>query len=311
MRNTEHRFGQVPAVSQGAGLKRTAMPETKYYDHQLDRPLDLEQDGCDLGDWERLHGDARFARHPGGFKIFLAPDKLDASDEYADSDPYNVEDQIDSQFHQRRFGITIDLLKQAEAALNRPLKILDLGCGEGHITQLMLDEFSTAEVTGLDYAVTAIESAHKHFPEIDFCVGDAYEGPFAREYFDVVVCNNLWEHVPDPMHLLREMEKFLKPGGYIIMSTPSRYRISNLVRVMLGKPVAFMSEHHVTEYTVGQVIEQFRFGGFQVENMLSRPISSGRFLGRVLRKMLSLWIALVGSHHQLEATVFYLAKKPE
>ncbi|WP_197440205.1 class I SAM-dependent methyltransferase [Polystyrenella longa] len=286
------------------------MSDPKYYDYRQNRMINIDTEGCELVEWKQKFETCPFARHTKGFKIFLSPDKLAANDEYAESDPYNVEKQIDSQFHQRRFGITIDLLQQAEKHLKRPLKILDLGCGEGHITQLMLDRFPTAEVTGLDYAVSAIEYAHEHFPDIDFCVGDATSGPYAQEYFDVVVCNNLWEHVPDPMHLLREMDKFLKPGGFIIVSTPSRYRISNLFRVLLGKPVAFMSEHHVTEYTVGQVIEQFRFGGFQVIEMLSRPISTGSLLGRILRKIINIWINLIKSHHQLEATVFYLAQKP-
>ncbi|MEZ6047568.1 MAG: class I SAM-dependent methyltransferase [Planctomycetaceae bacterium] len=287
------------------------MSDEKYYNYQQNRSLNLETDGCELAEWESQYGIKQFALHPDGFKIFLHPDKLEASDEYAEADPYNVEEQIDSQFHQRRFGITIDLLKQASKSFSEPMKILDLGCGEGHITQLILKEFPGSEMTGLDYSLTAIKYAQAHFPEIDFCVGDAYEGPYAEGYFDVVVCNNLWEHVPDPMHLLREMKKFLKPGGYIIMSTPSRYRLSNLVRVLLGKPIAFMSEHHVTEYTVGQVIEQFRFGGMDVVKMLSRPISQGRIAGRILRKLLVIWLKLVHSHHQLEATVFYLAQKPE
>ncbi|MCA9042090.1 MAG: methyltransferase domain-containing protein, partial [Planctomycetaceae bacterium] len=237
------------------------MSHEKYYNYQLNRPLDLETDGCDLQQWESQPEGSYFACHPEGFKVFLHPSKLEASDEYSEADPYNVEEQIDSQFHQRRFGITIDLLKEAAKSFSEPMKILDLGCGEGHITQLILDEFPSSEMTGLDYSLTAIKYAHQHFPKIDFCVGDAYEGPYAEEYFDVVVCNNLWEHVPDPLQLLREMKKFLKPGGYIIMSTPSRYRLSNLVRALLGKPIAFMSHHHVTEYTVGQVVEQFRFGG--------------------------------------------------
>ena len=73
------------------------MNEAKYYDHKNDRPLNLESDGCELAEWDRLYGVARFARHPTGFKVFLPPGKLAASDEYADSDPYTVEQEIDSE----------------------------------------------------------------------------------------------------------------------------------------------------------------------------------------------------------------------
>jgi len=77
------------------------MPDTKYYDHANSRPLTLESDGCELHEWSRLYGDSRYARHPSGFKIFLSPDRLTACDEYASSDPYTVEQNLESEFHGR------------------------------------------------------------------------------------------------------------------------------------------------------------------------------------------------------------------
>jgi hypothetical protein len=74
-------------------------------------------------------------------------------------------------------------------------------------------------------------------------------------------------------------------------------------------PVVFMSTHHVSEYTVGQVIEQLGYGGFQVERILSRPISMGSLKGTLVRRLFAMLVSAVGSHHQLESTVFYLAKK--
>lgn len=285
------------------------MQQTKYYDYTNDRPLDLESGGCELVEWSRLYGESQFSLHPKGFKIFLPPDRLAASDEYADSDPYTVEQDIENDFHRRRIGLTVVLLEKAVSAVEGAPRILDLGCGQGHITEAMRQALDSADFTGLDYSVSAIEYAHDHFPAIDFSVGDAYDAPYSKEHFDVVVCNNLWEHVPDPLHLLAKMKGLLRPGGYIIVSTPSRYRLGNLVRILRGKPVAFVSAHHVTEYTVGQVMEQFAYGGCRVETVLSRPISNRRLKSEVVRGLFAVWIKLVGSHHQLESTVFYLAKK--
>jgi len=285
------------------------MQEMKYYDYTKNRPLDLESDGCELAEWNRLCGESRFARHPKGFRIFLPPDRLAVSDEYADADPYGVEQTIGGEFHRRRMEITIDLVQKAASSVQGTPRILDLGCGQGHLTQAMSQSLKSAELTGLDYSVSAIEYAHDHFSRIDFAVGDAYDGPYSKGYFDIVVCNNLWEHVPDPLRLLSSIKGFLKPGGYAIVSTPSRYRVGNLMRILRGKPVAFMSEHHVTEYTVGQVVEQFAYGGFKIETILSRPISMGSWKSKLVRKLLAAWVSRVGSHHQLEATVFYLAKK--
>jgi SAM-dependent methyltransferase len=156
------------------------MPEYKYYDYTNNRPLDLESDGCDLVQWDHLYGDYRFARHPKGFCIFLPPDKLHASDEYADSDPYTVEQNIGSEFHKRRIELTVDLVREAVCLQQNTPQILDLGCGQGHITEKIRQALSGIKVTGLDYSVSAIEYAHEHFPEIDFSVGDAYESPYAK-----------------------------------------------------------------------------------------------------------------------------------
>ena len=271
--------------------------------------MDMERDGCALAEWATRCGDASFARHPKGFNIFIAPEKIAASDEYADSDPYSMEQDMDNEFHRLRIALTVELAREAVAQVRGTAQILDLGCGQGHITEAVRQALGHAELTGLDHSVSAIEYAHDHFPKIEFEVGDACDSPYADEFFDLVLCNNVWEHVPDPLRLLAGVAPSIKPGGFFVMSTPSRYRLGNLARILRGKPVGFMSRHHVTEYSVGQVKEQFAHGGFCVVRVLSRPYPMKNPAARIARWVLNRLISLVGSHHQLESTVFYLAHK--
>lgn len=284
------------------------MQSIKYYNHKNKRPINFEKDGCDLVDWINLYGQTVYTNHADGFKIFLPPDRIEISDEYLHADPYGVEESLESGFQVRRKEVTRDLLYSVVAIHGSP-QVLDLGCGQGYITEALRQSVDSAEFSGLDYSVSAISYAHKHFQRIDFIVADAYATPYADGFFDVVVCNNLWEHVPDPLMLLTEIKRILKAGGYLIMSTPSRYRWGNLVRILRGKPVIFMSKHHVTEYTVGQVKEQLHYGGFEVIKLVSRDLPVKRISTRFVRKILDMWISLTGSHHQLESTIFYLAKK--
>ncbi len=285
------------------------MPRSKYYDHRNNQPIDLSRDGCDLVDWNRLYQESQFARHPSGFNIFLAPDKLLASDEYLESDPYTVEENINSEFHTHRFEVTLELVREAVSSIKGAPKILDLGCGQGHITEKIREAFSDGEVTGLDYSVSAIEYAHKHFPKNDFSVGDAYHCPYTDGYFDIVVCNNIWEHVPDPLYLLSRIKRSIKSGGYLIVSTPSRYRVINLVRILRGQKIVFMSQHHVTEYTVGQVKEQLAYGGFDVRRVASRSVSLLSKKGNFAKYIFTKLVKSLRSHHQLGPTVFYLAQE--
>ena len=288
------------------------MDEPKYYDWTLERGLD-DADGASFESW--LSGsEARFATHPDGFRVFLPPEALDASDEYKDADPYSVNRNTESAFQRRRFQQTVDLVAAAVADLDRP-RILDIGCGEGHLTGVLAGENPNAEISALDYSISAVARANAAFPSVDFAVSDAYEAPFAPEYFDVVVCNNLWEHVPDPMRLLAAMRRVLRKDGHLVLSTPSRYRLGNLLRILRGRPIGLMSELHVTEYSVGQVKEQLRFGEFEVVTAGADPLPNPegtlaqRWIRPTLIRALSAATRAVGSHHSWEGTVMFLARK--
>lgn len=247
-----------------------------------------------------------FSLDQHGFKVFLEADSLDSSDEYSEEDPYSVEKNLSSAFHRRRFDVTLALIAEAVANEQSPT-ILDLGCGQGHITQAIKERFPRAMVSGLDRSVSAIRYANENFCGIEFVVGDAMDAPYVAGQFDVVVCNNLYEHVPDPLRLLAGIKAMLRCGGSVIISTPSRYRTPNLLRALLGKPIALMSPYHVTEYTVGQVREQLAYGGFDVTRTLSRYVPSGSLKIRIAHLVLDRVVKLLRSHHQLEATAFYLA----
>lgn len=285
------------------------MNNYKYYCYKHSRPIDLDKDGCNLDDWKNLYGKALFAQHSKGFLVFLPPHELEICNEYKESDPYTVEVNIESDFHKRRMECTLEMIKEAIKGIQNRPKILDLGCGQGHITCKICQAFPEAEVSGLDYALSAIEYAANHFSGIDFVVGNAYKCPYANNYFDIIVCNNLWEHVSDPLFLLSRIASIIKPGGFLIISTPSRYRLGNLVRVLLGRSVKFMSEHHVTEYSVGQILEQLRYGGFQVIKSFSKPIATCGVSKKIIKMLFSVLVSLTGSHHQLESTIFYLARQ--
>lgn len=274
------------------------------------------KDGCPLDQWLAGGNDSQFGIHPSGFRVFLDPSEIRLSDEYSEGDPYTVKDETgqDNSFHRRRFDCTLQLVKEATNGDTTTLRICDLGCGQGHITAAIRKSYPNAETSGLDYSISAITRAAESYKDIDFVVANAYEPPYCPEYFDIVVCNNLWEHVPDPLRLLGAISRILRTDGSLIMSTPSRYRLRNLLGVLRGRPVALASNHHITEYSVGQVIEQLQFGGFEtkvVSPPMQRSCNTLRDLVafRILMPLLRLFLRSVRSHHSLEETVFYLAKK--
>jgi len=293
-----------------AALENTGI----YYDWSARRPL-TTADGCSFAEWPQVAGRYAFARHPDGFLVFLPSDRLTDEDEYAPGASYSLQSQLDQPFHRRRAQCTSELLAEALQEASAARRVLDVGCGAGHVTSYLRAAHPQAEFLGLDHSVSAIRHAKEAYPGIEFVVADGFAPPFPPDYFDVVVCNNLWEHLTDPIRLLEAAGRVTRPGGFFILSTPSRYRMGNVLRVLARRPVRFVSPLHVTEYSVGQVCEQLRFGGYEPVRVHSRPIAAGSYplKFRVVHAVFKppLWVVarILGLRHSLEETVFFLARR--
>lgn len=68
-----------------------------------------------------------------------------------------------------------------------PARILDAGCGEGFITNLLVSNIANIEVTGLEYTREALEIARKSDSSIQWIQGDIYQLPFEDEFFDIPI----------------------------------------------------------------------------------------------------------------------------
>jgi 2-polyprenyl-6-hydroxyphenyl methylase/3-demethylubiquinone-9 3-methyltransferase len=97
--------------------------------------------------------------------------------------------------------------------------VLDVGCGDGFITDAISKLPSVMEVHGVDISNTAIRVAKSRYPRIDFKVGQVADLPFESNYFDVVVAIELIEHVYDTEQMFREFSRVLKDAGYLIVTT--------------------------------------------------------------------------------------------
>ncbi len=102
-------------------------------------------------------------------------------------------------------------------------KILDIGCGDGVLSNLLSNE-KKFKVYGIDLSKKAIDLAKERAnKEIEFSTGSAYELAFEDNYFDVIVASDVIEHLADVPKFMSEIKRVLKKDAILVLDTPIRY----------------------------------------------------------------------------------------
>jgi SAM-dependent methyltransferase len=98
-------------------------------------------------------------------------------------------------------------------------RLLELGCGLGHLIGLLQDDF---KCVGIDLADYSIEQTKLNAPKSEAYVMSADDlSAFKDGEFSVVVGLHLVEHLPDPQGTIRQVHRILKPGGLFLYATPN------------------------------------------------------------------------------------------
>jgi SAM-dependent methyltransferase len=101
------------------------------------------------------------------------------------------------------------------------LRLLDAGCGTGGFLRFLWDSGRFSSAAGADIASAAIELAQRRIPEADLRVAPLRELPFDDNAFDLVVTNDVLQHVPetDVGASLGEVRRVLSAGGTLFLRT--------------------------------------------------------------------------------------------
>lgn len=132
---------------------------------------------------------------------------------------HSVEDR------QRKAATMLAVLREALGHRLADAATLNLGCSTGIIDEYLAGH--VASMTGVDIDEPAIElaSSRRSAPNVEFHIDDAMRLSFADASFDIVICSQVYEHVPDPARMMGEIYRVLRPGGVCYFAATNRWAL--------------------------------------------------------------------------------------
>ena len=139
--------------------------------------------------------------------------------------------------------------------------------------------------------------------EVDLFDAEKDAFPYPDGHFATVLCCELLEHLPsDPMFMMAEINRILRPGGHLVMTTPNAASIRALRAILDGyhpgffpayirpaEPGAEVEARHAREYTPREMHNLLEDSGFAMERLetgefLDKPRPEERWIGHMLER---------------------------
>jgi 2-polyprenyl-3-methyl-5-hydroxy-6-metoxy-1,4-benzoquinol methylase len=158
-------------------------------------------------------------------------------------------------------------------------RLLEVGCGNGR----QLERLAQAgwQVEGIDFDEHAASAARRL--GIPVRVGELSSADYADDQFDAIILSHVIEHVEDPVRLLAECRRILKPGGQLILATPNANALGHrwYGRAWLG----LEPPRHLVVFTPRALADAARRAGIERVSIQTKSIvGAWWFLASVWRR---------------------------
>lgn len=150
---------------------------------------------------------------------------------------------------------------------NPPKNILDAGCGFGQYSYFMAKKFPVAKIFSVDVKVDYLEDCKYFFEKTglentEFAFADLTKIDYENQY-DFALSVDVMEHIEDDIGVFKRFYKALKPGGRVLINTPSNLGGSDAES---EDDDSFIGEHVRLGYSKEDICAKLEQAGFKIES---------------------------------------------
>ena len=147
-------------------------------------------------------------------------------------------------------------------------KLLDFGCGDGNFASRISSYCDS--VCGVDIAEIPINQAILNYPKIEFkLLENGVNIPYPDSYFDCIVALDVLEHILDIEHVLKELNRVLKSGGSLLITTSELTRIKIILIALTSLDNYFYpTSPHIRYFTRKNLEDILGREGFKVQEYI-------------------------------------------
>ncbi len=146
--------------------------------------------------------------------------------------------------------------------------VLDVGCGEGTFAQQIKARHG-AEVWGIELMSKPGEKAKKRLDKVFVGPCENFVEDLPEDYFDVIYCNDVLEHLVDPYTFLAHLKSKLAPAGVVISSIPNIRYHDAFKKIILQKKFEYeghgiFDKTHMRFFTKSSIAKMYTDLGYEI-----------------------------------------------
>lgn len=173
---------------------------------------------------------------------------------------YSSKNHLVRWVHLQRLNAIANLVPQKGC-----LKILDAGCGEGHLLEKLHERYPEHDYYGVDVTNLALQKARERCAFAKLTRMDLVELQFPNEFFHVIIATEVIEHIIDYHTVLDNLVGALNQGGMLVITFPNE-TLWTISRFFLGRrPIKIVD--HVNSFTPQMMKDLVRLEVIQQRNL--------------------------------------------